>query len=122
MLPTLKYLKEQGASSSLCRIWADPKGRPEPTLRLDPIAVRLGELPGVRVEKVDDCVGESAEAAANSLVDGEFLLLENLRFHPEEEANDPDFAKALARLGDVYVNDAFGAAHRAHVSTEGVAK
>lgn len=120
-LPTLQYLKEQGARVILMSHLGRPKGRPEPSLRLDPVAARLGELLGCPVRKVDDCVGEEVEKAADSLAEGEFLLLENLRFHPGEEANDPEFARALARLGDVYVNDAFGAAHRAHASTEGVA-
>lgn len=120
-LPTLEYLKEQGARVILMSHLGRPKGRPDPTLRLDPVATRLGELMGLPVRKVDDCIGEEVEEAVRALGPGEFLLLENLRFHPEEEANDPEFARALARLGDVYVNDAFGAAHRAHASTEGVA-
>jgi len=120
-LPTLEYLKEQGARVILMSHLGRPKGRPDPALRLDPVAARLGELLGIPVRKVDDCIGDEVEEAARALGPGEFLLLENLRFHPEEEANDPEFARALARLGDVYVNDAFGAAHRAHASTEGVA-
>lgn len=120
-LPTLEYLKEQGARVILMSHLGRPKGRPDPALRLDPVATRLGELMGLPVRKVDDCIGDEVEEAARALGPGEFLLLENLRFHPEEEANDPEFARALARLGDVYVNDAFGAAHRAHASTEGVA-
>ncbi len=120
-LPTLEYLKEQGARVILMSHLGRPKGRPDPALRLDPVATRLGELMGLPVRKVDDCIGEEVEEAVRALGPGEFLLLENLRFHPEEEANDPEFARALARLGDVYVNDAFGAAHRAHASTEGVA-
>lgn len=121
-LPTINYLREQGARIILMSHLGRPKGRPEPSLRLDPVAARLSELLGVPVKKVDDCVGPEAEAAADALGEGEVLLLENLRFHPQEEANDPAFARALARLGDVYVNDAFGAAHRAHASTEGVAR
>ncbi len=120
-LPTLEYLKEQGARVILMSHLGRPKGRPDPALRLDPVATRLGELMGLPVRKVDDCIGEEVEEAVRALGPGEFLLLENLRFHPEEEANDPEFARALAHLGDVYVNDAFGAAHRAHASTEGVA-
>lgn len=120
-LPTLEYLKEQGARVILMSHLGRPKGRPDPALRLDPVAARLGELLGIPVRKVDDCIGDEVEEAARALGPGEFLLLENLRFHPEEEANDPEFARTLARLGDVYVNDAFGAAHRAHASTEGVA-
>src|SRR5690606_6315147 len=104
----------QGARVILMSHLGRPKGRPDPALRLDPVATRLGELMGLPVRKVDDCIGEEVEEAVRALGPGEFLLLENLRFHPEEEANDPEFARALARLGDVYVNDAFGAAHRAH--------
>jgi phosphoglycerate kinase len=90
-------------------------------LRLAPVARRLGELLGSPVKTTDDCVGPQVKEAAQALGPGEVLLLENLRFHPEEEANDPDFARALASLADVYVNDAFGSAHRAHASTAGVA-
>lgn len=121
-LPTLRLLREQGARIILMSHLGRPKGRPDPSLRLDPVAQRLSELLGLAVKKADDCIGPEVEEAVASLGEGEVLLLENLRFHPEEEANDPDFAKALARLGDVYVNDAFGAAHRAHASTEGVAR
>ena len=97
-----------------------PKGGPDPRASLRPVAARLDRLLGAPVRFVPDCVGPEAEAAAGSLADGEVLLLENLRFHPEEEANDPGFARRLAALGEAYVNDAFGAAHRAHASTEGV--
>lgn len=121
-LPTLRYLMEQGARIILMSHLGRPKGGPDPAYSLDPVARRLAELLGTPVRKVDDCVGESAEAAASTLEPGEILLLENVRFHPEEEKNGPEFAKALAKLGEVFVNDAFGAAHRAHASTEGVAR
>src|SRR5690606_579165 len=120
-LPTLEYLKEQGARVILMSNLGWTKGRPDPALRLDPVAARPGELLGIPVRKVGDCIEDEVEEAARALGPGEFLLLENPRFHPEEEANDPELARTLARLGDVYVNDAFGAAHRAHASTEGVA-
>jgi len=97
-----------------------PKGVDD-SLRLAPVARRLGELLGSPVKTTDDCVGSQVKEAAQALGPGDVLLLENLRFHPEEEANDPDFARALASLADVYVNDAFGSAHRAHASTAGVA-
>ncbi|MDP9375061.1 MAG: phosphoglycerate kinase, partial [Chloroflexota bacterium] len=99
-----------------------PKGKPDPRYSLAPVAARLGELLGFAVPLLPDCVGGEAEAAARGLAPGGVLLLQNLRFHPEEEANDPDFARGLAALGDVYVNDAFGAAHRAHASTVGVTR
>ena len=98
-----------------------PKGKVDPKYSLKPIAARLSELLGKPVPLAPDCVGPEVEAMAHALQPGEVLLLENLRFHPEEEANDPGFARQLAALGDVYVNDAFGTAHRAHASTEGVA-
>ena len=98
-----------------------PKGKPDPKYSLAPVAERLGELIEAPCPFGRDCIGPTAAAAVRALKPGEVVLLENLRFHPEEEANDPDFARQLARLGDVFVNDAFGAAHRAHASTEGVA-
>jgi phosphoglycerate kinase len=119
-LPTIRYLIEHGGRVILMSHLGRPKGV-DPKWRLDPVAKRLTELLGQPVKKVDDCVGPEAEAAAQALGPGQVLLLENVRFHPEEEKNDPDFAQKLARLGDVYVNDAFGTAHRAHASTEGVA-
>ena len=120
-LETLNYLLEQGAAVVLMSHLGRPKGVDE-SLRLDVVAKRLSSLLGREVKKIDVCVGEEARSAASSLAPGEVLLLENVRFDPREEANDPDFAKALAELGEVYVNDAFGAAHRAHASTEGVAR
>jgi phosphoglycerate kinase len=121
VLPTLNYLQERGARSVLVSHFGRPKGRPDPKYSLAPVAERLGELLEAPCAFGRDCVGPDAEAAVRPLKQGEVVLLENLRFHPEEEANDPGFAQQLARLGDVFVNDAFGAAHRAHASTEGVA-
>lgn len=121
-LPTIQHLLDRGASVILMSHLGRPKGQVVEKLRLDPVARRLGELLGRQVKKVNDCVGPEAEEAARSLRPGEVLLLENLRFHPEEEKNDPEFARKLASLADAYVNDAFGAAHRAHASTEAVAR
>jgi phosphoglycerate kinase len=118
-LPTLRDLLARGTALVLMSHLGRPKGITK-SLRLDPVRARLEALLGIPVKKVDDCVGPEVLAAARELAPGEVLLLENLRFHKEEEQNNPQFAKALAQLGDVYVNDAFGAAHRAHASTEGV--
>ena len=104
-LPTIEYLRERGARLILCSHLGRPKGVDD-SLRLAPVARRLGELLGSPVKTTDDCVGPQVKEAAQALGPGEVLLLENLRFHPEEEANDPDFARALASLADVYVNDA----------------
>ena len=120
-LPTIEYLREQGAGLIVCSHLGRPDGKVVEKLRLAPVAERLGELLGSPVQTTDCCIGPAVEAAAQALAAGEVLLLENLRFHPEEEANDPDFAQALASLAAVYVNDAFGTAHRAHASTAGVA-
>lgn len=119
-LPTIEYLREREARLILCSHLGRPKGVDD-SLRLAPVAHRLSELLSSAVKTTDDCVGPQVEQAAQALGPGEVLLLENLRFHREEEANDPDFARALASLADVYVNDAFGTAHRAHASTAGVA-
>lgn len=121
-LPTIQHLLDRGAAVILMSHLGRPKGQVVESLRLDPVADRLGELLGRPVRKVNDCVGPEAEAAAQALKPGEVLLLENLRFHPEEEKNDAAFAQKLASLADAYVNDAFGAAHRAHASTEAVAR
>jgi phosphoglycerate kinase len=121
-LPTIRYLLEQGAGVILISHLGRPKGKVNDKLRLTGVARRLGELLGQPVKKVDDCVGPAVAAAAGELQPGEVLLLENLRFHPEEEANDREFARSLASLADVYVDDAFGTAHRAHASTAGVAE
>ncbi len=120
-LPTIRYLLEHGASVVLCSHLGRPKGKVVPELSLRPVAEHLAALLGRPVRFVEDCVGEAARSAAQALKPGGVLLLENTRFHPEERANDPEFARALAELGDIYVNDAFGSAHRAHASTEGVA-
>src|SRR5215471_15926218 len=120
-LPTIQYLLDQGAAVILMSHLGRPKGKVDPTYSLRPIAARLSELLGKPVPLAPDCIGPEVEAMARALQPGEILLLENLRFHPEEEANDPGFARQLAALGEVYVNDAFGTAHRAHASTEGVA-
>jgi phosphoglycerate kinase len=120
-LPTIQYLLDQGAAVILMSHLGRPKGKVDPKYSLKPIAARLSELLGKPVPLAPDCVGPEVEAMARALQPGEVLLLENLRFHPEEEANDPGFAKQLAALGGIYVNDAFGTAHRAHASTEGVA-
>lgn len=121
-LPTIKHAIDEGAKVVLMSHFGRPKGQVVDSLRMDPIATRLSELLGQPVTKVDDCIGEEPKAAAAALQPGGVLLLENLRFHAEEEKNDPAFAQELAKLGEIYVNDAFGAAHRAHASTEGVAK
>jgi len=119
-LPTINYLLKQGAALILCSHLGRPKGKVVPELRMDPVAARLAELLGRPVKKLDDCVGPEVEAAAKAMQPGDVTLLENTRFHAEERANDPGFARQLAALADVFVNDAFGAAHRAHASTEGV--
>lgn len=121
-LPTLKYLLDQGASLALCSHLGRPKGGPDPNYTLRPVADYLSGLLGKPVAFAEDCIGPSAEKAAAALKPGDVLLLENTRFHPEEEKNDPVMARQLASLADAYVNDAFGSAHRAHASTEGVAR
>jgi len=121
-LPTLQYLLDHGAAVVLMSHLGRPKGKPVAEMRMDPVAARLAELLGRPVQKLDDCVGPQVEAACAALRPGEVVLLENTRFHPEEEANDMAFAARLAALGDLYVNDAFGTAHRANASTEGVAR
>ncbi|MBE6774601.1 MAG: phosphoglycerate kinase [Ruminococcaceae bacterium] len=120
-LPTIKYLLEKGAKLILCSHLGRPKGEFKPEFSLAPVAVRLGELLGKEVKMAKDVVGESAQALAADLQEGEVLLLENVRFHAEETKNDAAFSKALASLAEIYVNDAFGSAHRAHSSTTGVA-
>ena len=119
-LPTINYMRERGAKVILVTHLGRPKGVTE-SLRLDPVALRLGEL-GVPVKKLNDCIGEEVKKAVAEMKEGDVILLENIRFYPEEEKNDPKFAQELASLADIYVNDAFGTAHRAHASTEGVAR
>ena len=120
-IPTINFLRRAGASVVLCTHFGRPGGKPSPEFELAPIAERLAYLMATTVDYVHDAPGDDAQAKANALKPGEVLLIENVRFWPGEEANDAGFAKSLAALGDVYVNDAFGTAHRAHASTEGVA-
>jgi phosphoglycerate kinase len=121
-LPTIRHLVDGGARVVLLSHLGRPKGKPNPEMSLQPVAVCLGELLGRPVAFGADCVGEVASEAVSKLSDGDVLLLENVRFHAEETDNDPAFAAQLAELGDLYVNDAFGSAHRAHASTEGIAR
>ncbi len=121
-LPTLRLLIEKGARVILAAHLGRPKGTREPSMSLRPVADKLGEMLGCKVQFANDCIGKDAEEKANSLKPGEVLLLENVRYHDKEELNCPIFSEDLARLADVYVNDAFGAAHRAHASTEGIAQ
>jgi phosphoglycerate kinase len=119
-LPTIQYLLAHGAAVILCSHLGRPKGGPDPKYTLKPVAAHLGELLGKPVAFAEDCIGPAAETAAAALQPGEVLVLENTRFHPEEEKNDMEMARQLAGLADLFVNDAFGTAHRAHASTEGV--
>jgi phosphoglycerate kinase len=121
-LPTLELLIKQGAKVILMAHLGRPKGQRDPSLSLRPIAAKLADLLARPVAFVDDCIGPKAEQTAEALKPGDVLLLENVRYYNEEEANDQAFSEKLARLGEIYVNDAFGAAHRAHASTEGVAR
>ena len=121
-LPTLKLLIGQGGKLILTAHLGRPKGQREPTMSLRPVAGRLAELLGCPVNFVDDCIGEKVERVVAAMQPGAVVLLENVRYYSEEEKNDPAFAEKLAKVADVYVNDAFGAAHRAHASTEGVAR
>ena len=120
-LKTIKYLVEHNAKVILCSHLGRPKGEFNMKFSLAPIAARLSELLGQKVEMASDVVGEDAQAKAAALKDGEIMLIENVRFHKEEEKNDPEFSKKLASLAEIYVNDAFGTSHRAHASTAGVA-
>ena len=121
-VPTIQKLVSLRARIILMSHLGRPKGAPDPKFSLRPVAERLSKLMGIPVKFADDCVGASVQEAVQSLHDGDILLLENLRFHPQEEKNDPAFARELAFLGELYVNDAFGSAHRAHASTEGVTR
>jgi len=121
-LPTINYIRERGGMAILMSHLGRPKGAPDDKLRMDPVAARLGELLSANVVKTDDCVGPDARKKVDDMKPGDVVLLENTRFHPGETKNDDDLAKQLASLGDVFVNDAFGTAHRAHASTVGVTK
>jgi phosphoglycerate kinase len=121
-LATLRWLIEQGGKLILAAHLGRPKGKREPSMSLRPVAGKLAELLGRPVAFVDDCIGEKVEKTVGAMQPGDVLLLENVRYYNEEEANDPAFAEKLAKVADVYVNDAFGAAHRPHASTEGVAR
>ncbi len=121
-MPTVQYLLDHGAKVILCSHLGRPKGQVKKEFSLAPVAQRLKELlPGVSVKMADDCIGDEVKKESDELKEGQILLLENLRFHPEEEKNDPGFAEKLAELADLYVSDAFGTVHRAHASTAGVA-
>ncbi len=121
-LPTIQDLISKDAKVILCSHFGRPKAKVVESMRLTPVAERLSELLGKPVAKPDDCIGDAVKAAVDAMANGDVILLENVRFHGGEEANDPEFAQALASVADVYVNDAFGTAHRAHASTEGVTK
>ncbi|MEI6349621.1 MAG: phosphoglycerate kinase [Verrucomicrobiota bacterium] len=120
-LPTIEFLREKGAKVILMAHFGRPKGKPNPKYSLRIVADRLAELIKAPVAFAPDCIGDAAKSVVDTLKNGEVALLENVRFYDQEEANDPEFAKQLAALGDIYVNDAFGAAHRAHASTAGIA-
>ncbi|HEX3368508.1 MAG TPA: phosphoglycerate kinase [Candidatus Cybelea sp.] len=120
-LPTLRWLAQHGAKTIVLSHLGRPEGKPDPALSLAPVARALSQRLGASVAFAPDSVGEAAERAVAQMHDGDILLLENVRFHPEEERNDPAFAQRLASLGDLYVDDAFATAHRAHASTEGIA-
>jgi phosphoglycerate kinase len=121
-LPTLRFAREHGARVIVASHLGRPKGKPQPDLSLAPVARRLSDLLGTSVPLAPDCIGLEVEAQVRTLAPGAVMMLENLRFHAEEEKNEPAFAQALARLAEVYVNDAFGAAHRAHASTAGMTR
>jgi phosphoglycerate kinase len=121
-LPTIAYARDHGATVILASHLGRPKGKPSPQFSLRPVAARLSELIGSPVTFADDCIGDAATQTASHAARGDVVLLENLRFHPEEEKNDPQFASALASLADLYVDDAFGAAHRAHASVEAITR
>jgi phosphoglycerate kinase len=121
-LPTIKKIVSDSGMAILMSHLGRPKGKPNPKYSLKPVAERLSQLLGKNVKLAPDCIGDQVKALVNAMKPGDVILLENLRFHEEEEKNDPAFAKQLAELGDVYVNDAFGSAHRAHASTEGLTK
>jgi phosphoglycerate kinase len=119
-LPTLRYVMEAGGRAIVASHLGRPKGKKDPKYTLSPVATRLSQLLGKKVALADDCTGEEVQKQVSGMQEGQVLLLENLRFHPEEEKNEETFSRALASLCEVYINDAFGAAHRAHASTEGI--
>jgi phosphoglycerate kinase len=121
-LPSIKYLSEHGAKVILMSHLGRPKGEKKPEFSMKPVAENLKTKVNAKVSFVEDCIGDTVPAAVPAIKNGDILLLENLRFYKQEEKNDPEFAKKLASLGDIYINDAFGTAHRAHASTEGVTK
>lgn len=121
-LPTIKKIISDGGKAILMSHLGRPKGGPNPKFSLRPTAVRLGELLGKEVKLAPDCIGSEVKSLVDSMSNGDVIVLENVRFHYEEEKNDPEFAKQIAELGDIYINDAFGSAHRAHASTEGITK
>lgn len=121
-LPTIKKIMSSGGKAILMSHLGRPKGEKKPEFSLKPAAKRLSELLGINVKLAPDCIGSETEKLVSEMKPADVILLENLRFHKQEEKNDPDFAKQLAKLGDVYINDAFGSAHRAHASTEGITK
>ncbi len=121
-LPTIEYAIKEGAKVILMSHLGRPDGKVAEKMRMDPAAKRLGVLLSKQIRKLNDCVGADVEREVKNAKAGDVILLENLRFHPEEEKNGPEFARQLALLGEVYINDAFGTAHRAHASTEGVTK
>ena len=120
-VPTIEYLRRRGAKIILMSHLGRPKGKVVEDLRLGPVAIRLKELLGIEVAYSDECVGLKPQSLVAGMKPGDVLLLENLRFHDGEEKNDPEFSREFSSLGDVYVNDAFGTAHRAHASTAGIA-
>ncbi|UFJ39950.1 phosphoglycerate kinase [Brevibacillus humidisoli] len=120
-LPTIRYMREQGAKVILASHFGRPKGSVVEELRLTPVGEHLAQLLNAPVKKLDDCIGSEVEAAVSAMQPGDVILLENVRFHPGEEKNDPELAQAFAKLADLFVNDAFGTAHRAHASTAGIA-
>ena len=122
ILPTIRYLVDHRAKVILCSHLGRPDGKVVEELRMAPVAQRLSQLTNLPVSTASDCIGADVEKAVSTLKEGDILLLENIRFHTEEEANDPSFAQALAKLADIYIDDAFGTAHRTHASTVGIAK
>ncbi|HBK91528.1 MAG TPA: phosphoglycerate kinase, partial [Parvularcula sp.] len=120
-LPTIQELSKKGAKVILLSHFGRPKGKADPKESLKPVAKKLEQLLGGSVDFAEDCIGDAAKKVASKMIGGDVAVFENTRFHPGEEKNDPDFTKALAENGDLFVNDAFSAAHRAHASTEGLA-